>query len=112
MMQTNRAIGHGIAVAVGLIAELHLSQSIFIQPDDEWSEVIQFITARFQQFCPVLTEDDIHAVCDLLIFDKKNANGKTLFVLLNGIGNPEYDVPCSETDVQNALEFYNVQIRL
>ena len=50
--------------------------------------------------------EDISHIIELLKYDKKNKNEEPLFVLLNEIGKPSYDIKVSNEEIIEAFKFY------
>jgi 3-dehydroquinate synthase len=50
--------------------------------------------------------DELAAITQLTLQDKKNRGNKILCVLLDGIGRAKWDCEISEEEVTEALSFY------
>lgn len=103
-LSTENPILHGEAVALGMIAEAHLSHlEGLISKED--SEIIINHISRY--FCYIditpFKEEDIFT---LLMNDKKNADAKINFSLLSGIGSCVFDHQCSTENIKKSLDFY------
>jgi 3-dehydroquinate synthase len=81
---SNYEISHGEAVAAGIVLEARLSYEMGILK----KESLDLIEARFP---PVAHSFDFKAVMDIIRNDKKAADGRPRFVLLQEIGSP---LPC------------------
>lgn len=95
---------HGEAIAIGLILESFISHHIFGFPMADLKEVSTVVNSFFSKIS--FDESDIKAIIDLLIFDKKNRNGKVLFVLLEGFGKAHTGCVVSNELIINAFEYY------
>ena len=51
-------------------------------------------------------EEDIKAIIELLVYDKKNSHGKVYFVLLQDIGLHKVDCEVPNDIIFEAFEFY------
>ena len=93
------------AVVVGMIAESYISYKKKFITKQELEEIVNCFKNCF-------TLSPIHArhfeAIDVLILnDKKNNNGKTLFTLLNKIGSFKINQAVTPAQVKASLEFYN-----
>jgi len=95
---------HGEAVAIGIILATHISWESEGFPLKTLNDVTKTVLQHFpkQHF----SDNDIEAVIKLMVFDKKNRNGKTLFVLLNDIGQQKTNCEVNNSLIYNAFEFY------
>jgi len=76
---------HGEAIAIGMILASFLSYQKKLISEKDYLE-IKNIFKNIYPFVEFNTQD-IEKIIQLLLFDKKNQHKKTLFVLLNGIGD-------------------------
>ncbi len=104
LLSRGQEILHGEAVAIGLVAEIYLSNIKFILNIEKVFEISSFITSRFPAVS--LTYDDYNQIYELLLQDKKNRDGKIMFTLLRDIGDPVIDQTCSKGEIFEALNFY------
>lgn len=95
---------HGEAVAIGLILATFISKEKFKFPENTLKDISQVILARFPK--QDLSMDDIQAIINLLVFDKKNKNGQVLFVLLENIGTYHTNCTVSNELIYKAFEYY------
>src|SRR5690606_9225162 len=95
---------HGEAIAIGIILATHISAETFAFPKDTLKEITETVLSFFpkQNF----TQNDIEAIIALLVFDKKNSNGKVLFVLLEDIGLYKTNCIVNNELIFNAFDFY------
>ena len=77
----DKFIGHGEAVAIGLICESFISYRISGLSEEELEEIVNLIKSIF----PLLIIDKKHyqKIFNLMVFDKKNVNNKIKMVLLD-----------------------------
>lgn len=96
---------HGEAIAVGMIVEAFLAQKL----TGLSTEALEVISTNLLAIYPKVTIDknDYQPILDLLIFDKKNVGGKVLFVLLNKIGDAEFNCEVPENLLSDSLDYYN-----
>lgn len=105
LLNTEDELLHGEAVVVGMIAESYISYKKKFITKQELEEIVNCFKNCF-------TLSPIHArhfeAIDVLILnDKKNNNGKTLFTLLNKIGSFKINQAVTPAQVKASLEFYN-----
>ncbi len=96
---------HGEAVAAGIILATYISKELFSFPETTLQDVSKSIFKYFpkQDF----SKNDIEAIINLLVFDKKNRNGQVYFVLLQDIGQHEIDCVVDNDLINRAFEYYN-----
>jgi 3-dehydroquinate synthase len=102
--QKQKPITHGHAVALGMILATYISKELTDFAASDLIEVKKQILSIFKKIH--FTNDDIVKIIDLLKFDKKNTNGEHRFVLLNKIGEANYDQVVSNQLIQEAFQFY------
>lgn len=95
---------HGEAVAIGMILATYISNQILDFPEDTMGEVCKRIISVFprQEF----SKKEIDNIISLLLFDKKNRNGKVLFVLLYEIGSWKTNCSVDNELIFRAFEYY------
>jgi len=96
---------HGEAIAVGMIAELYLSQSL-AGLSLQQAEEIESILVKLYQPTP-LREDFFDAYLHLMMQDKKNDKGAINFTLLKAIGDGEVNYTANKKQIVAALKYYN-----
>ncbi len=99
-----KSLLHGEAIAVGMILATHISNATFNFPRETLHEVTTTILRHFPK--QTFTQNDIAAIINLLAFDKKNRNGKVLFVLLEDIGLHKSDCEVNSELIYRAFEYY------
>lgn len=104
LLQSDRKILHGEAVAVGLVCEAYLAKEKAMLSEDEFQEIRNYIIQTFGKV--LLKESDSEAIAGLTSQDKKNRENRILCVLLDGIGNAKWDCEISSDEVKRALTFY------
>ena len=105
-----RPMAHGIAVAHGLLWEMILSATAEagrkgVLP----SSCLYPYAAMLKDHFPAagVKCTDIDRLIELMRHDKKNASPERInFTLLDGIGNPEWDVCPTEEEIRSAFEIY------
>jgi 3-dehydroquinate synthase len=95
---------HGEAVAIGMALATYLSKVLFNFPGEQLQRITAQLIEIFGkvEFLP----RDIDAIIDLLKFDKKNLDGKVLFVLLENFGSPKFNCEVPNELIHNAFTFY------
>ncbi|WP_312075939.1 3-dehydroquinate synthase [Chryseobacterium sp.] len=103
-LSTGNLILHGEAVAMGMICEAHLSYLEGLISEEDSELIIEQI-ARY--FCYIdITDFKEEDIFSLLLNDKKNADAKINFSLLNGIGSCVFDQQCTTENIQKSLNYY------
>lgn len=95
---------HGEAIAVGMILESYLSFEKGLLTLTDYQEIKSVIGDIYPAVS--FSENDINAIIDLLIHDKKNEFGKVKFVLLNGIGAVKIDQKIENDLILKAFDDY------
>lgn len=98
------ALLHGEAIAIGMILTAYISFKQLDFPEQTLSDISHHIIKKFNK--SLFNKEDINAVIELLKFDKKNYNGKVLFVLLNDIGDHKLNCEVSNSLIFEAFEYY------
>ena len=96
---------HGEAIAIGMILTTFISNRLVQFPKKKLHEVTAHILDIFGRV--EFNKNDIDEVIKLMIFDKKNRNGKIQFVLLENIGSYKLDRTVPDTLIHDAFKFYN-----
>ncbi|HET9487662.1 MAG TPA: 3-dehydroquinate synthase [Chryseosolibacter sp.] len=104
LLQSNRKILHGEAVAVGLVCEAYLSREKGMLTPPEFEDIRKYILEVFGKVD--LAPEDEEAIAKLTSQDKKNRKSKILCVLLNGVGDAKWDCEIRQDEVKRALAFY------
>lgn len=95
---------HGEAIAVGMILATYISKEMFKFPKETLEDVTNSIFSYFPK--QSFKQNDIASIINLMAFDKKNRNGKVLFVLLEDIGIHKYNCEVDNVLIYKAFEFY------
>ena len=107
LLESERAILHGEAVAAGIVMESFLSNRISGLAKEEVTSIVEVVDSVFSRI--ELTNDDWKVIKKLMFFDKKNSNGSVRFVLLKSIGNAVTDQAVTEHLLDEAFHFYAVK---
>ncbi|MBN2664648.1 MAG: 3-dehydroquinate synthase [Bacteroidales bacterium] len=100
----NIEILHGEAIAIGLIAELFISNKKFIFPFEKLFEITEYLATYFPSY--KIDYNDYDELYNIMKHDKKNKNNKIIFTLLKNIGEVEINQTCSKEIFFEALNFY------
>ncbi len=96
---------HGEAIAVGMIAELYLSNKIADMPQIEVDDVVKSLVKLYH---PVpLKEEHFNKYVRLMGNDKKNEKGTINFTLLKSIGEGEVNYTADKNQIIEALKYFN-----
>ncbi len=99
------ALLHGEAIAIGMITETYLSNIKLLFSISNVLEISSFIIQLYPNF--KIPYKDYEKIIELIKNDKKNINNSLVFILLHDIGQPEINQSCSESEIIEALHFYN-----
>lgn len=102
--ETKKPLLHGEAIAVGMILATYISNILLGFPKERLKDITESIFSFFpkQDF----DQNDIDQILSLLVYDKKNVNGKVYFVLLKDIGKHKTDCIVSNQLIYKAFEYY------
>jgi len=94
-------ISHGISIANGLYWESLLGFELGITD----ASILETVEKLVYPLYPKIgwSELEVEPMCNLLMHDKKNHNGKIQLSLLNAIGNASFDVEVSEAQLMDFL---------
>jgi len=95
---------HGEAVGIGMILATYLSTKLTKFPTETLEDVSSHILKKFSKVN--FTSEEIEEIIKLLIYDKKNNNGKILFVLLNDIGDCKLNCKVPNNLIIEAFDYY------
>ena len=73
-------------------------------PYEQCLDIKQTINSKFEKI--KINDEDSKSILKLIKFDKKNKNGRILFVLLYEIGKSKIDIEVSKKTIIESLEFY------
>lgn len=104
LLESDRRILHGEAIAVGLIAEGWIAKKEGLLTDAELSEITRYLLKIYGKVA--FSETETPQIAQLALQDKKNRGNKILCVLLKGIGSAKWDCEISLADIEQALAWY------
>jgi 3-dehydroquinate synthase len=104
LLNEGRRILHGEAIAVGLIAEAYIAQTRKMISEEELVKICSFLVQVYGKVS--IKENELNAIAQLTLQDKKNKENRILCVLLDGIGKSRWDCEISIDEVKNSLSFY------
>jgi len=103
--QSNKpSLLHGEAIAIGMILATYISVELLSFPISKLNEVTKTILLNFPKSS--FNTNDIDTIINLLIYDKKNSNGKVFFVLLYDFGKHKADCEVPNNLICKAFEYY------
>lgn len=103
-LNQNKDILHGEAVAIGIIAEIFLSNKITNFNFNYVFDIIGFISSHFPAYR--ITYNDYPIIFDILQKDKKNSDEKIIFSLLSDFGKVNLHQEVDKSVISEALNFY------
>jgi 3-dehydroquinate synthase len=95
---------HGEAIAIGMICESYLSARKGLLQEEELKAIQDFILTIYGKV--EVAANDLVAISELALQDKKNTGTVIKCTLLNGIGQAVYDQPISLAEIQDAIRYY------
>ncbi len=95
---------HGEAIAVGIILVAYISNKMVGLSEKELLEISKTLKKNYTKVD--FSSEEIKSIIDLLKYDKKNSNGKVLFVLLSSIGNCKINQEVPNELIYEAFDFY------
>jgi 3-dehydroquinate synthase len=95
---------HGEAIAIGMICEAYLSYKKTGLKKEELDEIVEVISGLYPKY-PLKTADFV-TLCEIMLKDKKNQNGKINCTLLESIGKCTLDHICTDAELCESLAFY------
>jgi 3-dehydroquinate synthase len=104
LLNANRKVLHGEAVAAGIICEGFLARERGMLEPEEFDQMCSYILEVFGKV--TFQPEEAEAIAALAKQDKKNKGNKILCVLLEGIGKARWDCEVRPEDVKRALSFY------
>ena len=103
-LESQNQLLHGEAIAIGMILESYLSKTKKMLTNQSY--ILIKTTLKKIYSTVIFTKNDIDAIIELLIHDKKNAYGQVQFVLLDGIGAVELNQIIDNSIIFNAFADY------
>jgi len=94
---------HGEAIAAGMIAESYLSHRKLGLPMRDVEEITACLNRIYGPFH--IDKSDYSKYFGLMQQDKKNENGQILFSLIQPIGTAVVNIPCDNSEIQDALDY-------
>jgi len=95
---------HGEAIAIGMILATYISTQQFSFPKKKLEETSAFLVRTFGKV--EFSKVDIDEIIKLMIYDKKNSNGRIQFVLLENIGVQKLNCIVANDLIHDAFNFY------
>lgn len=95
---------HGEAIAIGMVLELYISHELLHFPLKKLALYTSKILGVFPK--QSFTKEAVEEIIKLLSFDKKNRGGKVLFVLLEDLGQFQWNLEVSNNLIEAAFKFY------
>jgi len=104
LIEQNRPVLHGAAVAHGMVCEMYLSHKKHALSIDLVNEVKEFVFENYGKLDGLL--DSYDRILELMQHDKKNEKSQINFTLISGLGDVEINQNCEELQLRQALDFY------
>ena len=102
-MQSDKPLFHGEAVAIGMVAESSICQSVGMITEQDFKKIENGIR---HVGLPIRYHGaTVDAIFDKLLTDKKAEKGDINWTLLSGIGQGEFNVKVDEKFVRQAIKY-------
>ncbi len=98
------ALTHGESVAAGMVIESYYSSKLMGFSKEITDELKHFTRGFFGKID--LKKEDFQEIINLMIYDKKNVNGKVFFVLLNEMEDCSIDRQVPDELILEGLDYY------
>jgi 3-dehydroquinate synthase len=102
--QEGRALLHGEAIAVGMLCESWLSVQKGLLSRQELDTIEVFLHSIYEKVN--LQRQEVEAIAQLCLQDKKNTGATINCTLLEGIGRAVYDQPVTLKEIEDSLRYY------
>ncbi len=103
-LSCGKPVLHGEAVAAGMVLEAFLSMEKGLLEPSDYNWVKKTIISMFGVMD--ISSDAVPSILQLLVHDKKNEHGRTLFALIAGIGTPALDIEAGNDLIVSAFDDY------
>lgn len=107
-LETDMRLLHGEAIAVGMIAEAHLSKKFTGLSESEMDEFVDYLIKIYTP--QKIDQKHFNEIISLTLQDKKNMAGSVRFSLLKSIGKCAVDIPVGAPDMLDALFYFNSRV--
>ena len=103
-LSSNTPLSHGEAVAMGIVAESHLSWQAGLLDKDSLMEITHFFQEKFT--FPQINKEDYTTITAYLAADKKRRNQYFNFTFLEQIGSSAINQQATKEQILNSLQTY------
>lgn len=103
--KNKESLTHGEAIAIGMITESYISESLLNFPSEKLETIKKSILTIFGKV--QIKKSDYTAIIALLIHDKKNVAGQVNFVLLTDFEHCKLNCKVEKSLIIKALDYYN-----
>ena len=103
--ENKESLTHGEAIAIGMITESYISESLLNFPSEKLKTIKKSIITIFGKV--QIKKSDYNAIIELLILDKKNVAGQVNFVLLTDFEHYKLNCKVEKSLIIKALDYYN-----
>ena len=101
-LKTDSPLFHGEAIAIGIVAEAHISFQKGLLGEASLKEIGNYIIEIFgKENLPKTT-----SILEWATQDKKNKGNRNLMALLDGVGHAVWDVEVNENEIRSSLDYY------
>lgn len=102
--QPDAPLLHGEAIAIGMILATYISSEQLGFPKESLKKISMGISTIYPK--QAFSEEDITAIRKLLIYDKKNSDGRIYFVLLKDFADHKINCEVTNSLISNAFLYY------
>ena len=101
----NEPLRHGESVALGMCSALWLSVRLLGLDENVLLDYEKRMPLLLSETEFAISEADVDSILSNLVYDKKNKNEKSQFVLIKAVGKPVWDVEIAPSLVGEALNY-------
>lgn len=99
-----RALLHGEAIAIGMMCEAFIAQQKGFIRVQALEAITRYVTCLYPSL--KIKNEEVEAIAQLTMHDKKNEDGQIQCTLLAQVGNANYNQPITLEEVQQAIRWY------
>lgn len=104
-LETDAALLHGEAIAIGMICEGFLSREAGLISTQDLESIIEIVSQHFPS--TQFADSELPEIVNRAFNDKKNEGSKIMCTFLDGIGNFKINQEIHADQIKNSLSFYN-----
>jgi len=103
--KTKQALLHGEAIYIGILLANYISHKMYFFPKQKMDLFAKNTLKEYPKL--MFNKEEQKTIYNLCLHDKKNKNGKILFVLLKDVGDTVLDCEVPQDIIDEAFQYYN-----